>query len=419
MRTIAMRVLILTPDIYTRGGIARYTATLASALADLIGPANVHVLPLLGVFDSVADLPPYPVLHPIASRLSTAAKFRFASKALGLGFHQYGLVISTHIGLSPVAAMMRLLYGTSFWVTCHGSEAWGRFPADVSWAAAQAELLLPVSRFTAERVAMVNGIPQSRMRVLHNAISEEFAAQLMAPDGGRRRAAVPGRRAARILSVGTVSRESSYKGYDTVIRALPQVLRAVPNARYVVAGEGDDIGRLKRLARENGVRDHVEFKGGVTDAQLAACYRSCDVFALPSRTAFANGKGWMGEGFGRVYVEASLAGKPVVGSTGGGAAEAVHHKKTGLLVNPESVAEVAGALIYFLRNRDEAARMGREGRRWALENFTLGMMRRRLAELLKACGFSAQPEVAEDSARRLALDTPKGMPQVSGRISWR
>jgi glycosyltransferase involved in cell wall biosynthesis len=377
-----MRVLILTPDIYTRGGIARYTATLATAMADLTGPANVQVLPLLGVAGGNEKLPPCGVFNPIAGRLSAAAKFRFAWKALRLGLGRYHLVIATHLGISPVAGMMRALYGTPFWMVCHGSEAWGRFPADVRWAARRAELLLPVSRFTAERVAMVNGIPTDRMRVLYNAIPDDFAGRLMAPDGADGHAA-SGRRERRILSVGTVSRECAYKGYDTVIRALPEVLRAFPNARYVVAGEGDDIGRLKQLARETGVGERVEFTGGIPDAQLAALYRSCEVFALPSRMAPLNGKGWQGEGFGRVYVEAALAEKPVLGSTGGGAAEAVLHEKTGLLVDPESVPEVAGGLIRLLGVPELAARMGREGRRWALENFTMGGLRGCLAGELR------------------------------------
>jgi phosphatidyl-myo-inositol dimannoside synthase len=378
-----LRVLILTPDIYTRGGIARYTATLASALGGLIGPANVHVLPLLGVAGEEEELPPYRVLNPVAGWLSNASKFRFASRALRLGLRRYDLVVSTHIGLSPVAGMMRLLYGTPFWITCHGREAWSRFPADVRWAAGRAELLLPASRFTAERVAKVNGIPQSRMRVLYNAIPDAFARRLMAGSDDVPGAAA-GRKEKRILSVGKVSRESAYKGYDTVIRALPEVLKAVPNARYVVAGEGDDIGRLKRLARETGVEDRVEFKGGIPDAELAACYRSSDVFALPSRAERSNGE-WRGEGFGRVYAEAALAAKPVVGSTGGGAAEAVLHERTGLLVDPASVSEVAGALIGLLGDPGHAAHMGLEGRRWASHKFTVPATCRALGKML---GFS-------------------------------
>ena len=223
-----MRVLILTPDIDARGGIARYTATLASALADLLGPDNVDVLPLLGARGAAEIMPGYRILNPVTSRLSTASKFRFAFRALGLGLRKYELVISTHIGLSPVAALICLLYGTPFWVTCHGSEAWARFPADVRWAVRRAGRVIPVSRFTAERVIRANGVPQSKISVLYNAIPDGFAERLSSPSGP---GVPPGRKEKHILSVGTVSRESAYKGYDTVIQALPAVLGAVPGVR--------------------------------------------------------------------------------------------------------------------------------------------------------------------------------------------
>jgi len=120
-------------------------------------------------------------------------------------------------------------------------------------------------------------------------------------------------------------------------------------------------------------------------------YRSCDVFALPSRTVPPNGTGWQGEGFGRVYVEAALAGKPVVGSTGGGAAEAVLHEKTGLLVHPESIAEVAGGLIKILGDAELAGRMGQEGQRWARRHFTVPALAASLDALLAPYRLRVRP----------------------------
>src|SRR5262249_51358396 len=153
------------------------------------------------------------------------------------------------------------------------------------------------------------------------------------------------------------SKSLAYKGFDVVIGALPKVLEAVPNLRYVIVGDGDDKENLKRLAVQMGVGDKVDFAGEVSDDELAAYYRACDVFVLPSRTVQRNGY-WEGEGFGRVYVEAALAAKPVVGSRDGGAAEAVLHGTTGLLVDPTSASEVSDALLTFLRNRQLATDMG-------------------------------------------------------------
>ncbi len=122
---------------------------------------------------------------------------------------------------------------------------------------------------------------------------------------------------------------NEFKGVDTVIRALPRILAAVPDARYVVVGDGEIRANLARLADEVGVSESLTFTGEVSDAELAELYRACDVFVLPSRGQQRVGVVG-GEGFGRVYVEAALAGKPVVGSRSGGATEAVLQREDGV-----------------------------------------------------------------------------------------
>lgn len=374
-----MKVLILTPDIYTRGGIARYTATLASALGELIGPENVHVQPLLGAGGSGESSPKYRVLDPITSRLTAASKLRFAAKALALGRRKYDLTICTHIGLSPVAGLARLLFRTPYWVSCHGIESWKPLPIAEREALRHAHTVIPISRFTAQKIVETNGVSEKKIRILYNAVPDEFAS-LSARGNGE----PPGTNGHKkcLLSVGMLSKGFSYKGFDTVIRALPKILEITPNLRYVIVGEGNDKERLKKLAVETGVSKYVEFTGEISDLELAARYQDCDVFVLPSRVRQSNGN-WEGEGFGRVYVEAALAGKPVVGSRDGGAAEAVLHGKTGLLVDPSSVTEVADALLTLLHDPGLAARMGSEGQHWARENFTASALRRRLGEMLR------------------------------------
>ena len=105
-----------------------------------------------------------------------------------------------------------------------------------------------------------------------------------------------------------------------------------------------------------------------------------------SRAAARNGN-WEGEGFGRVYVEAALAAKPIVGSLGGGAAEAVLPEKTGLLVEPSSAEQIASAIIRLLESPAAAIEMGQAGRKWARENFTEDALRRSLGGLLRASGL--------------------------------
>jgi phosphatidyl-myo-inositol dimannoside synthase len=394
-----MQVIILATDIYTRGGIARYTATLAEALGDLLGRGSVDVLPLLAsaherraALKSGFEAPNYRILNGTTDRLTLSAKLRHAVRAFACARSGYDLAICTHVGVAPIAAALRVRYRIPYWVVCHGSEAWVRLPALKRASLRRAQNVLAVSACTAEAVCRENALAKNRIRVLHNAIPDGFARQLAGLGGDSLRPASCAREgAAVLLSVGSLNREHAYKGVDTVINALPQILAAVPEARYVVVGGGDHRAPLERQARQVGVAGRVTFAGEVTDAELAAQYRACDVFVLPSRAIMPGSaprartrRRAEGEGFGRVYVEAALAGKPVVGSREGGAAEAVLHGRTGLLVDPLSTGEVANAVVSLVRSPETARAMGAEGRRWALANFTTPALRRALEEMLNS-----------------------------------
>jgi len=322
--------------------------------------------------------------------LTAAAKVQFAMKALALGRNKYDLIVCSHLSLALVAAAIRFVCGTPFWVVCHGTEAWAPLPLLKQVALRRSNFLLPISRFTAEKLLEVQKIPRDRVSILRNAIPNDFEGLLTAPGGAGGSEASVFDRERILLSVGALARCHAYKGFDTVICALPVALERVPNLRYVIVGKGDDRPRLEKLTRELGVQSHVTFAGSVSDEQLAKYYRSCDLFVLPSKATVRNGS-WEGEGFGRVYVEAALAGKPVVGSRTGGAAEAVLDGKTGFLVDPLSVDEVAHAVITLLGDAELAGSMGAAGRKWALENFTQEALSRALEPLLRLTGHVQAP----------------------------
>jgi len=385
-----MRVLILATDIYTRGGIARYTAALATALGQLLGAENVDLLPLLDGVGRRFVPAEYRILAATTAGLTLGAKVRHAGRALRRARSGYDLVICSHVSQAPVAALIQLRHRTPYLVACHGSEAWGSLPVVKRAALCRANLALAVSAHTARVLCRSNGVSQTRVRILHNAIPEGLVRRLAdlgvdgAPDSEDGVRPQPGgKRGPVLLSVGSLSAAHAYKGVDTMIEALPEILQAAPEVRYVVVGDGDHRPSLERLAIRQGVAGRVTFTGEVTDAELAAHYRACDVFVLPSRAGQRHGR-WDGEGFGRVYVEAALAAKPVVGSRDGGAAEAVLDGQTGLLVDPRSAREVAGAVITLLRSPERAAAMGAAGRRWALENFTVDSMRSSLEAILRS-----------------------------------
>ncbi len=158
--------------------------------------------------------------------------------------------------------------------------------------------------------------------------------------------------------IGSLGRLDVQKGYDLLVRTLP----ALPEARLLLVGDGPKRGELETLAVELGVRDRLEITGWMTDARRYLT--AMDVFALPSRY----------EGLPLSIIEAMLAGLPVVAADVGSVSEAVVDGETGLIVPPEDVGALAGALGRLAADGDLRQKMGGNGLARARERFTAEAM---------------------------------------------
>ncbi|RPJ66110.1 glycosyltransferase family 4 protein [Alteromonas sediminis] len=135
----------------------------------------------------------------------------------------------------------------------------------------------------------------------------------------------------------TVGRLQKRKGQDHLIKAMPEIVAAIPNCLYVVVGSGECKAELEALVDENGMQAHVQFLSGLDDQTLIRCYQQCDYFVLPNRTI-----GNDIEGFGMVLVEAQACGKPVIAGDSGGTKETMLLGETGHVIacdNPKSMAQ--------------------------------------------------------------------------------
>ncbi|MGX1949796.1 glycosyltransferase family 4 protein [Streptomyces anulatus] len=156
------------------------------------------------------------------------------------------------------------------------------------------------------------------------------------------------------------------KGQDTLIRALPAVRRAVPDAVLLLTGDGPYARTLRRLAADTGVADAVVLAGGQPHAAMPEHYAACDVFAMPCRT---RRRGLEVEGLGIVFLEAAASGLPVLVGDSGGAPDTVRDGETGHVVDGRDVAAVADRLVELLRDRAAARAMGEKGRAWVRETW--------------------------------------------------
>ena len=155
-----------------------------------------------------------------------------------------------------------------------------------------------------------------------------------------------------VLFVGRLRR---YKGAQYLIRAFPDVLRAVPDARLRIVGDGPYRGDLERLARTLGIREKVEFLGALSHRDKVAALNRAQVAAAPSPK----------EGWGLTVIEANACGTPVVASKSPGLVESVRDGETGLLVPHGDTGALARATIRLLTDRTLRLSIAEAGLRWA------------------------------------------------------
>jgi len=180
-----------------------------------------------------------------------------------------------------------------------------------------------------------------------------------------------------ILSVGNLVER---KGHDMVIKALPLIIKVIPNLTYLIVGDGPFKKNLEHLASSLGVQEQVIFAGRVSDEDLPNFYSLCDVFTLPSRERLDSCDV---EGFGLVYLEAGASGKAVVGGRSGGVEDAVIDGLTGLLVDPYSVKSLSLALIELLTNVQLRTLMGKRGLERVQRKYTWEIVGKHIQEILK------------------------------------
>ncbi len=171
------------------------------------------------------------------------------------------------------------------------------------------------------------------------------------------------------------------KGIDTVVRGLARLVRHhnVPARLIVVGGESDtpdpritpEIGRLQRIADDEGIGDHVTFTGRRNRDVLKYYYSLADVFVtLP----------WY-EPFGMTPLEAMGCGTPVIGANVGGIKYTVADGVTGYLVPPQNPPAVAACLAQLFGDPTLRARLGEQARRRVMSHFTWATVVNQMADV--------------------------------------
>jgi len=219
-----------------------------------------------------------------------------------------------------------------------------------------ADVVVAPSRRTASELARDYGARE--VAVIPNGVAAGVARPPDARAGG-----------ATVLYAG---RLRSRKAVVVLVRAFAEVAAAVPEARLVVAGDGEQRGAIEREVARLGLAGRTELLGAVPRAEVTARLARAVVFCLPS----------IYEGLPLAILEAMAAGVAVVTTAVSGHPDAIVDGESGWLVPAEDSRALASALIHALRDPAERRRRTEAaGRRFA-ERFEIGVVARRYLELL-------------------------------------
>ena len=352
------RLLVLTElFLPTKGG----TAVWAAEVYRRLGGKEIHIVtadvPGAAEIDAThpntihrLDLRRVSWLRP--ESLAMYARLFFKSLALAMT-HRFDAVHAFRaLPEGLVAWAVARLTRRPLVIYAHGEEltTWGRGRrrGPMRFALRHADRVIANSEFTRDQLVKLDVDP-ARVELIYPGVDvTRFRPGLPCDDLRAGIDLQPGQRL--ILSVGRLSRR---KGFDMVVRSLPELVRAGIDARYALIGIGDDRGYLETLAGELGVAERVHLLGHVDADDLPRWYNACDVFAMPNREI--NGDT---EGFGMVFIEAAACGKPSIAGEAGGTGAAVVEGQTGHRVDGSQPDGVATALKRMLADPARAAALG-------------------------------------------------------------
>lgn len=179
----------------------------------------------------------------------------------------------------------------------------------------------------------------------------------------------------------TVSRLVKRKGHDIILEALPQLLKKIPNAHYLIVGDGPEKKNLLKTIQDTKLSKNVTLLSNIHDDELQSIYAVSDVFVMPSREISGDI-----EGFGIVYLEAAAHGLPALATKTGGIPEAVLQNKTGILLpappkesTKDYTKKTTEALEKLLKSKGT---FGEKAQKNALEKYRWSIQTKKLKKYL-------------------------------------
>ena len=350
-----MHIGFLVADLSPRHGWGRYSINLARALAR--AGARVTVVTSRNS-QPEADLELHPLLPDLVPlKRGIPVRLWLARGPVARALQDCHLI---HAAVEPFAPLAGWCAGRRpYFIAGHGTSVNSLLKKKnvrgslYRRAFTGAARVICGSRYTESQ--LLANLPTARSCVILNGVSSAlFVDMSHAPVADR---------PPTVLAVGAVKPR---KGILPLVEAIAVAREEIPDLRCVVIGETVSspayVSQVRAAIERLSLTDAVQLMGVVDEETLLAYYASAGVFCLPTLQVNDDF-----EGSGLVYLEAGLAGLPVIATDAGGVADVVEDGVNGLLLPAAEVTErLPAALVSLVRDRERARQLGEGGRERAL-----------------------------------------------------
>ncbi len=340
------KVLFLTLHTFSlTGGIEKVCKCLGKVLSDLTMGSKDFSSKLLSMHDHPADVDTrYVAKKTYRGFNGNTMSFGISAILSGLRSNQ---VILSHINLLLFAKLIKLLSpNTRISLFAHGIEVWQPLSSWKKKFLQQHVEVWAVSNYTASKLVELHQLDANKIHVLNNCLDPFF----QTPESFEKPTSLLDRYHLNksqplLFTLTRLSSQESYKGYDRVLMAMPNLLKKSPTLQYVLAGKADDAEkeRVEGLIDQLNLKTHVTLIGFVKDEELLDHYQLGDIFIMPSTM----------EGFGIVFIEAAACGVKIIGGNKDGSVDALLNGKMGTLIDPSNLDEITVAIENNLTNKKE------------------------------------------------------------------
>lgn len=267
----------------------------------------------------------------------------FVVKSFLMGMRS-DVVILSHINLLSIGYLIkRFSPNTKVYLIAHGIEIWRKIPETKLRILKKIDKIIAVSEFTANKIESTHGINPAQIEVLNNCLDPfyYFPRDFSKPKAMLNRYNLTNDNTI-LMSLSRLSSSEKYKGYDNVIKILPQLVAKNPKLVFLLAGKADEEEqkRLEKLIDKYKIENNIKLIGFVDEAEVSDHFLLSDIFVMPSKK----------EGFGIVFIEAMASGLNVVAGNKDGSVDALNKGELGKLVDPDNLVEVEMALSELLEH---------------------------------------------------------------------